>query len=116
MSGRADVAAGSLPQGEIRKLSIVRALAAKPRFILVDEPAAGSNEAESEELLELLSWIANDNSTGLLIIEHDMALIMRLCPMIQVLDNGRTIALGPPDAVRADENVIRAYLGTTDDA
>jgi branched-chain amino acid transport system ATP-binding protein len=113
MTRRSELVAAALPHGEVRKLGILRALAARPRFILVDEPAAGSNEAESEELLQLLEWIARDRNIGLLVIEHDMSLIMRLCPRIQVLDHGRTIALGPPDEVRADAEVIRAYLGSS---
>lgn len=113
---RAAFAASALPHGEVRVLGILRALAADPSFILVDEPAAGSNEAETERLLELLSRIARELSIGVLVIEHDMTLIMRLCDRIQVLDHGKTIALGAPAEVRSDPEVLRAYLASSGEA
>lgn len=109
---RRDQLASALPHGEVRILGIIRALSTQPRFMLVDEPAAGSNEQESERLMALLTRIARVHAIGMLLIEHDMSLIMRLCDRIQVLDHGRTIALGTPTAVRSDPAVIRAYLGT----
>lgn len=112
MLSRSALHASALPHGEVRVLGIVRALSTRPKFMLVDEPAAGSNEAESERLMGLLSRIARVYSIGLLVIEHDMSLIMRLCDRIQVLDHGKTIAVGSPAAVRSDPAVIRAYLGT----
>lgn len=112
LSDRRDVPASALTHGEVRVLSLARALATSPRFMLVDEPAAGSNETESERLLELLRWIAKEFEVGLLVIEHDMSLIMRLCHRIQVLDHGRTIALGDPAEVRKNPSVVAAYLGT----
>lgn len=115
LAGLGDVSASALSHGQVRVLGVLRALATRPRFIFVDEPAAGSNEAESEQILELLAWIGRECGVGLLVIEHDMSLIMRLCPRIQVLDHGRTIAIGTPAEVRADAEVIRAYLGTGED-
>jgi branched-chain amino acid transport system ATP-binding protein len=110
----AEVATGAVSQGQVRIVGVLRALATRPAFMLVDEPAAGSNESEGDQILELLRWIAAEHTAGLLVIEHDMSLIMRLCPRIQVLDHGRTIAIGAPDEVRANPEVIRAYLGSAD--
>jgi branched-chain amino acid transport system ATP-binding protein len=107
----ATVAAAALPQGEERRLGIIRALATRPRFLLLDEPAAGLNEQETEALTETLATLPRDFALGLLVIEHDMALILGLCHRIQVLDHGRTIAEGSPREVRHDRSVIEAYLG-----
>jgi branched-chain amino acid transport system ATP-binding protein len=100
-----------LPHGLERRLGIVRALAAKPSFLLLDEPAAGLNERESDELVDALTLIRDDFSCALVVIEHDMRLIMRLCERIQVLDYGRTISVGTPTEVRRDPAVLTAYLG-----
>ena len=100
-----------LPHGLERRLGIVRALAARPSFLLLDEPAAGLNERESDELVDALTLIRDDFSCALVVIEHDMRLIMRLCERIQVLDYGRTISVGTPAEVRRDPAVLTAYLG-----
>jgi len=100
-----------LPHGLERRLGIVRALAAKPSFLLLDEPAAGLNEQESDELVASLTLIRDDFSCALMVIEHDMRVIMRLCERIQVLDYGKTISIGTPAEVRSDPAVLTAYLG-----
>ena len=100
-----------LPHGLERRLGIVRALAAKPTFLMLDEPAAGLNEQESDELVGSLTLIRDDFSCALVVIEHDMRLIMRLCERIQVIDYGKTISIGTPAQVRSDPAVLTAYLG-----
>jgi branched-chain amino acid transport system ATP-binding protein len=100
-----------LPHGIERRLGIVRALAARPSFLLLDEPAAGLNERESDELVDSLALIRDDFSCALVVIEHDMRVIMRLCERIHVLDYGKTIAIGTPAEVRRDPAVLAAYLG-----
>jgi branched-chain amino acid transport system ATP-binding protein len=111
LADSATVAAGALPHGKERRLGIIRALAARPRFLLLDEPAAGLNESETETLTETLAALPRDFGLGLLVIEHDMALILGLCHRIQVIDHGRTIAEGSPLEVRQSRSVIEAYLG-----
>jgi branched-chain amino acid transport system ATP-binding protein len=103
--------ADGLPHGLERRLGIVRALAARPKFLLLDEPAAGLNEQESDELVASLTLIRDDFECALVVIEHDMRLIMRLCERIQVLDYGKTISIGTPVEVRRDPAVLTAYLG-----
>lgn len=108
-----DRLASEIPFGHQRKLEIARALAMKPKFLLLDEPAAGLNEEESDLLLELLRSIPEKKGVGVLIVEHDMRLMMNLCDTLHVLNYGRTIAHGTPEEVRADPQVVSAYLGST---
>ena len=107
-----DRLAGSLPYGHERKVEIARALAMKPKFLLLDEPAAGLDEEESGSLLETLYPIPKKNNLGMFIVDHDMNLIMRLCDRLHVLNYGRTIGEGVPDHVRNIPEVIEAYLGS----
>lgn len=105
--------AGELPYGHERRLEVARALALEPKFLLLDEPAAGLNEDESDELLNILTPIPQNRNLGMLIVEHDMRLIMRLCHRLHVLNYGKTIGEGTPDEVRKIPAVIEAYLGKT---
>jgi branched-chain amino acid transport system ATP-binding protein len=100
-----------LPHGQERALGIARALAARPRYLLLDEPAAGLNEAEGDVLIGAMREVRDEYGCGLLIIEHDMRVIMRLCERIHVLDYGKTLAVGVPDEVRKNPAVLTAYLG-----
>ncbi len=106
--------AGALPYGLERRVEIARALALEPRFLFLDEPAAGLNEDESDELLETLAPIPRQKNLGMLIVEHDMQLIMRLCHRLHVLSYGRTIGEGTPEEVRAIPAVVEAYLGSAE--
>ena len=108
----ADLPATALPFGHGRLVEVTRALAMRPKFLFLDEPAAGLNEEESDELLTQLSAIPAERGLGMLIVDHDMHLIMRLCDRLHVLNFGRTIAEGTPDEVRTVPEVIEAYLGT----
>ncbi|MDI6692704.1 MAG: ABC transporter ATP-binding protein [Anaerosomatales bacterium] len=104
--------AREIPFGHQRKLEIARALAMRPKFVFLDEPAAGLNEQESDELDDLLRRIPGQYSVGLVVIEHDMRLMMNLCPRLHVLNYGKTIAEGTPDEVRSNHEVVTAYLGS----
>jgi branched-chain amino acid transport system ATP-binding protein len=103
--------ARNLPYGEQRKLEIARALASNPCLLLLDEPAAGMNPQETEELMKLISFIRNEFHLTILLIEHDMRLVMGICERLMVLDYGRTIAAGSPEEIRGNPAVIKAYLG-----
>ena len=106
-----DMRAGILPYGLERRVEIARALATQPRFLFLDEPAAGLNEDESEELLQVLAAIPSQKNLGMLIVDHDMRLIMRLCHRLHVLNFGKTIGEGSPEEVRKIPAVLQAYLG-----
>ena len=101
-----------LSYGEERRVGLARALAVKPNFLLLDEPAAGLAAAEAEELRNLILDIRSKYDCGILVIEHNMALVMNLCERIHVLDSGKTIAAGTPAEIRANADVRAAYLGT----
>jgi branched-chain amino acid transport system ATP-binding protein len=103
--------AGALPYGLERRVEVTRALAMQPKFLLLDEPAAGLNEEESDELMEILRPIPGAKNLGMLIVEHDMRLIMRLCHRLHVLNYGQTIGEGSPEEVRKIPAVVQAYLG-----
>jgi ABC-type branched-subunit amino acid transport system ATPase component len=107
----ADVDAGTLSYGDQRRLEIARALAAGPRFLLLDEPAAGMNEAESDAVQAQIARVCNERGCGVLVVEHDLRLIMQLCKRIYVLNEGEVIAIGTPAEVRRDPAVIAAYIG-----
>jgi len=108
---RADINAGALPYGAQRRLEIARAMCTDPVLLCLDEPAAGLNPRESADLNELLQFIRDEHGIGVLLIEHDMSVVMGISDHIVVLDYGRKISDGPPEQVRLDPAVIRAYLG-----
>ncbi|MEI6321765.1 MAG: ABC transporter ATP-binding protein [bacterium] len=101
----------SLAYGDQRRLEIVRALATRPRLLLLDEPAAGMNPTEKEELKRLIVQVRSEFGTAILLVEHDMKVVMGICERLIVLDQGRVLSQGTPTEVRADRKVIAAYLG-----
>lgn len=103
--------ASALPAGEERRVGIARAVASKPTFLLLDEPAAGLNDEESADLVTTIRQLRDERSYGVVLVEHDMRVIMRTCDRLQVLDAGTTISEGDPQAVSADPTVIAAYFG-----
>lgn len=115
MENVANEKAGSLPYGAQRRVEILRALATNPRLLLLDEPAAGMNPAETEELMENIRKIRDTFKIAILLIEHDMSLVMGVCDGICVLNFGKVIAKGTPDEIKNNPTVIEAYLGKHDD-
>ena len=116
MQSLADKQAGSLPYGAQRRLEIVRALATKPKLLLLDEPAAGMNPSETSELMENIKRIRDMFEIAILLIEHDMNLVMGICEGIAVLNYGRIIAKGTPEQIKTNPVVIEAYLGRRGEA
>jgi len=113
LSAQGDARADSLAQGDERRLGVARVLATAPSFVLMDEPAAGLPEAEVPDFAEVLRSVRDDHGAGVLLIDHNMALVMGVCDRIQVLDQGRTLAGGTPDEIRGNLDVAAAYLGET---
>lgn len=111
LEGYAHELAGVLPYGLQRRLEIARAMATTPRLLLLDEPAAGMNPNEIDELMSLIRWIRDEFSVTILLIEHQMQLVMGLCERLHVLDFGVTIAEGRPEEIRNNPKVMEAYLG-----
>ena len=101
----------SLPYGDQRRLEIVRALATKPKLLLLDEPAAGMNPTEKQDLMKLIRFVKDKFQISVLLVEHDMKVVMGICERINVLDYGKKIAEGTPEEIRANPKVIAAYLG-----
>ena len=116
LADRAEEPAAVLPHGDERKLGVARALATKPRFVLMDEPAAGLHEAEIPDFAAVVLAVRDQFDAGVLLIDHNVPLIMEVCDRIQVLDQGRTLAEGTPAEIRANVEVASAYLGAPGDA
>jgi branched-chain amino acid transport system ATP-binding protein len=108
-----DANAAALAHGDERRLGVARVLATEPAFVLMDEPAAGLPEAEVPEFAEVVRSLRDEHGTGVLLIDHNMALVMGVCDRIHVLDQGRTLAAGTPQEIRGNLDVAAAYLGET---
>lgn len=111
LDGFKDEGGTSLPYGKQRRLEIVRALATRPKLLLLDEPAAGMNPSEQEDLMKLIQQIRDRFALTILLVEHNMKVVMGVCERIQVVDYGKSIALGRPEEIKNDSKVIEAYLG-----
>ncbi len=111
LEGYADEQSRTLPYGQQRRLEIARALAAEPKLLLLDEPAAGMNPQEVDRLMEFIRWIRNEFDLTILLIEHQMQLVMNICERLVVLDFGETVAEGIPREIQNDPRVLEAYLG-----
>jgi branched-chain amino acid transport system ATP-binding protein len=111
LAAHAEAPASSLAHGDERRLGVARALATEPRFVLLDEPAAGLPEAEVPAFAAVVRALRDDHGAGVLLIDHNMALIMDVCDRIHVLDQGRTLAEGAPAEIRSNLDVTAAYLG-----
>jgi ABC-type branched-subunit amino acid transport system ATPase component len=107
----AGLPASALPHGDERRVGIARAVAVGPKFLLLDEPAAGLDDAESLALTATIAKLREELDCGVLLVEHDMRIIFRVCERIQVLDYGKSIAVGAPEEIRKDKRVVAAYLG-----
>jgi branched-chain amino acid transport system ATP-binding protein len=111
LADQAGVPATALPHGDERKLGVARALATEPKYVLLDEPAAGLTEGDVPGFTEVLRRVRDDYEAGVLLIDHNMALVMAVCDRIHVLDEGRMLASGTPDEIRRNLDVAAAYLG-----
>lgn len=108
---KADLIAGNLPYGEQRRLEIARALATRPKLLLLDEPAAGMNPQETEDLMKTIRFVRDHFQIAVLLIEHDMKLVMGICERITVLNFGMMLTQGTPEEIRSNPEVVKAYLG-----
>lgn len=111
LSDLAEQRADAVPAGQVRSVGIARALALRPKYLLLDEPAAGQNEVEAIELIRIIASFAKTRGLGVLLVEHDMAVVMGTCDRLHVLDSGHTVVTGEPEAIRRDPKVIEIYFG-----
>jgi branched-chain amino acid transport system ATP-binding protein len=111
LAAQADRPAAALPHGDERRLGLARALATDPRFVLLDEPAAGLSESELDDFGTVIRSVRDEHGAGVLLIDHNMALVMEICDRVHVLDQGRMLAAGTPQEIRSNLDVASAYLG-----